>query len=229
MHDSLLSLKQRQWIWQAGQAPLTGDEPLNHSTGFASLDELLHGGYPAQGVVEIESLCGIGELRLLAPYLQTQPGDIALIQPPFVTQAAFFNTLDIALERVLIIEPATAQQALWAAEQCLKSGACRHVLLWQDSLEIHHVKRLQLASRQGNALLFIHKSPAVTRLSLPVTLTLQLKPTAKGLHITARKRKGGFAHGSLELDFSTHYPSLVNAPISHHGSTVLPFARTKQG
>ena len=48
----------------------TDPQQLQTSSGFSELDDLLGGGFPPHGVVEMESIGSIGELRLLAPYLK---------------------------------------------------------------------------------------------------------------------------------------------------------------
>ncbi|MDF5039119.1 recombinase RecA, partial [Vibrio parahaemolyticus] len=69
MQDIIQNLKSQHLVWQAN---LTKADPqqLQTSSGFSELDDLLGGGFPPHGVVEMESIGSIGELRLLAPYLK---------------------------------------------------------------------------------------------------------------------------------------------------------------
>ena len=67
MNSTLEYLKNKQLIWHATQAKETTGLD---SSGFVELDEQLGGGLPEQGLVDIQSPVGIGELRLLLPYLK---------------------------------------------------------------------------------------------------------------------------------------------------------------
>ena len=55
---------------------------------------------------------------------------------------------------ILIVFPNSVKEALWAAEQCLKSGACSAVLFWCQSLEVHQVRRFQVAAEAGSCVHF---------------------------------------------------------------------------
>ena len=110
-------------------------------------------------------------------------------------------------------------------EQCLKSGACSNVLLWHNQLEVHHVRRLQVASETGNSLSFLFKESS-TLFSLPVSLSMTLVPHVHGLEITITKRKGSWSHSSFLIDMKTYWPDLAE---KERQNVVLPFRRRKQG
>ncbi len=208
MQNIIESLKNQQLLWQSSDLSTSG---TTLSSGYSALDTLLDGGFPTQGVVHIESATGIGEIRMLMPYLHTHQNDglIVFIQPPADICAASLAYCGLHLRNIWVIQPQTPQHALWAAEQCLKSSACRHVLLWQSELEIHHIKRLQLACEQGENTLFIYKHPQVHSLSLPVTLSLQLTPHPRGINVRLLKRKGGWQHGETLLNYQSLYSQLT--------------------
>ncbi|PMH79722.1 translesion DNA synthesis-associated protein ImuA, partial [Vibrio cyclitrophicus] len=157
MHELIKNLQDRQLIWKGLQSTTLGSTT---STGYPQLDKQLDGGFPTHGVIEVESQQGIGELRLLTPYLAQQNSQklAIFINPPGKIGAEFFSSQRIQLENILVIEPQRDLDALWAAEQCLKSGACHSVLLWGTNLEIHQTKRLQAASETGKCLQFHFKA-----------------------------------------------------------------------
>jgi hypothetical protein len=80
----------------------------------------------------------------------------------------------IELGRLLIVRPATATEALWAAEQALSSGVCAAVLLWLKGTDDRWLRRLKLAAEAGGALgvLFrperhrFESSPACLRIAM---------------------------------------------------------------
>ena len=113
----------------------------------------------------------------------------------------------IALSQLVILSPKTAKEALWAAEQCLQSGCVTAVLVWQVPLKLALARRLQLAAEQGAASLVLLRRPAAG-LSLPVNLSLELKPHQHGLQLNVHKRKGGWPAAAFLLDMQQHWPAL---------------------
>ncbi|MGF1755945.1 translesion DNA synthesis-associated protein ImuA [Vibrio makurazakiensis] len=229
MHELIENLKGRHLIWQ-GQQPQQQHQTI--STGFPLLDQKLDGGFPVHGVIEVESQHGIGELRLALPHIQHSPANrlVVFINPPGIISSEFFSAQNIRLDKILIINPRSDIEALWAAEQCLKSGACGSVFLWNVALEIHQIKRLQIASETGNSLQFIFKSTSLNQISLPVSLSMKLAPHDSGLKITIVKRKGGWSYGSFVLGLEQQWPELTVArQLSGHSATVLNFPLVKQG
>ncbi|WP_423840353.1 translesion DNA synthesis-associated protein ImuA [Vibrio mytili] len=230
MQDIIQHLKSQRLVWQANLTQPTQHQHLN-SSGFSELDSLLEGGYPPHGVIEMESLGSIGELRLLAPYLEStlSEGITAFIQPPALLSSLFLHSIGLDINQVWVVTPDQPRDALWAAEQCLKSGVCSNVLLWQDELEIHQVKRLQVASEQGTCPLFMLKPIMTNRLSLPVSLSLKIQGQNQGVRVEVLKRKGGWRKGQVDISFQHHYPQLVVPTKSHTPSTILHFPVAHQG
>lgn len=202
MHELINQLKTKQLIWQGSY---TQPATTLRSTGFKKLDERLGGGLPISGVVEIKSSISIGELRLLLPQIKSQRDGrmIVFIHPPGRLCAEQLLSDGIELDNVLVISPKKTNDALWAAEQCLKSGSCSHVFLWQKELSIHHIRRLQVASEQGECLHFLLRENSDYSFSLPVSLAMTLQPHATGLEVIINKRKGGWAQGQFVLGMET--------------------------
>ena len=50
------------------------------------------------------------------------------------------------------VRPADRDDALWAAEQAMRSGACAAVLFWLPSDEYAWLRRLQMAAEAGRAM-----------------------------------------------------------------------------
>ncbi|MEZ8291764.1 translesion DNA synthesis-associated protein ImuA [Vibrio sp. 10N.237.312.B06] len=235
MHELIKNLQDRQLIWTGLQSTTQGSTT---STGYPQLDKQLDGGFPTHGVIEVESQQGIGELRLLTPYLAQQNSQklAIFINPPGKICAEFFSSQGIELDNILVIEPQRDLDALWAAEQCLKSGACHSVLLWGADLEIHQTKRLQAASETGKCLQFHFKATSHNQLSLPVSLSMKLSFHIQGLKVEVTKRKGSWSYGSFILDMNQNWPLLTEKVIDENssihalsGNTVLAFPIAKQG
>ncbi|MBW3696568.1 translesion DNA synthesis-associated protein ImuA [Vibrio sp. T187] len=231
MHELIENLKDRQLIWQ-GQLPQKQHQTI--STGFPLLDQKLDGGFPVHGVIEIESQNSIGELRLMLPHIKYSQANrmVVFINPPGIISSEFFSSQNIPLHNILVINTQSEIEALWTAEQCLKSGACNAVFLWGSELEIHQTKRLQVASETGKCLQFIFKSTNQNHISLPVSLSMKLSPHQTGLEITIVKRKGAWSYGTFVLGLESQWPDLTlneqNTDASE-SATVLNFPLAKQG
>ena len=205
-------LQQQHLVWQgANKTPAQA----GCSTGYDELDERLEGGFP-KGVIEIQSDHGIGELRLLLPVLKSASVEerlIVFIAPFGVVSSQALAAQGIALDKVVVVYPSKQQEALWAAEQCLRSGACHSVVMWlEQPLEVHQVKRLQTASKAGNSQQFILRIDKAESLSLPFDLSLLLQPHAQGLSARINKRKGGWPSENFTVNMAKYWPMLVQQP-----------------
>ena len=224
MNPILETLINKRTVWQGKYTP----KPENTvQSGYPEFDEQLGGGIPQQGVIDLQSDIGIGELRLFLPYLrerhQRQQRLMVYIAPPIMINSEMFAAYGIDLSRILIIEPENEQEALWAAEQCLKSGCCHSVLLWQTQLQVHQVKRLQLAAQQGAALQVMFRPEQHIAMGLPTTLSLQLTSNPTGVKVTIRRRKGGRSSEPFQINMQRHWPELTLPESSVSGGNILPF------
>ncbi|XOV80080.1 MAG: translesion DNA synthesis-associated protein ImuA [Aestuariibacter sp.] len=226
MNNILDYLKNKHLVWQGHP---TDTKQSVGSSGYAELDELLCGGFPQQGVIDIHSQLGIGEFRLLQPLLrarhQQQQNYLALIAPPFKLNAEMLAEAGLSLSRVLIIQSQSAQESLWAAEQCLKSGCCHSVLSWAKDLEVHQIKRLQLAAKQSQSLHFLFRPVALSRISLPVTLAMHLEPAPSGIEVTITKQIGGWQQQPRIVNMRAQWPAFTLADKNN----VVPFSHKQAG
>ena len=123
--SALESMLATRTLWHAGRsAAIAADgEP----TGHAALDALLpQGGWPRRALTELLLPAdGVGELSLLLPTLArftAAGGSVALVAPPYIPYAPAWQGAGVDLTGLQIIE-AGPRDALWAFEQCLRSGA----------------------------------------------------------------------------------------------------------
>jgi cell division inhibitor SulA len=210
MSDIITSLQNKRLVWQASHNPSHSSEYIK--TGFIELDQALEGGWPQVGVVALQSLLGVGELRLFLPGLkqrcQQSERLLVLIAPPCSVNAEMFCDYGFDLHNILIIKAEDYCARLWSAEQCLKSGCCAAVLIWQASLQVHQVKRLQLAAQQGGALAVFFSRKQVYQ-GLPLSLSLDLLPISQGLEIKINKRRGGWPLPPFKVNMRQQWPKLT--------------------
>lgn len=179
--DALL-LQRRVWKGQPQGVPAD-----LQPTGHAALDAALpSGGWPAAALSEI--LCGaegIGELQLLWPTLArlTQAAErIVLVAPPHLPYPPAWLAAGVDLRWLSLVET-SAREALWAAEQCLRSGSCGAVLCWPRQADDRALRRLQIAAETGQTLAFAYRplaeavnpSPAALRIAVEATQLRILK------------------------------------------------------
>ncbi|WP_394558482.1 translesion DNA synthesis-associated protein ImuA [Aquipseudomonas alcaligenes] len=186
--DRLLD-ERRVWKGQALVSP-TGAQPTEH----AALDAALPGGgWPEGALSEILlSAPGLGELRLLWPTLVrlSSAGErLALIAPPYLPYAPAWQAAGIDLQRLEIIR-AQEKDALWAAEQCLRSGSCGAVLCWPNQASDRALRRLQVAAETGQTLGFAYRPASAAHNPSPAALRLHLESPDQ---VRVLKCRGGLA------------------------------------
>jgi len=205
MQALLEQLSRRQLIWQGSAVR---QSPTGVPSGYPEFDQAL-GGWPERGLIALQSLPAIGELRLLLPLLSRlqQQGLLCLINPPQQLQAEPLLAAGLQLQQILLLPDLSAADGLWAAEQVLRSGLFKAVLLWQHQLPQVAGRRLQLAAEQQQALLVQFSMETLT-LSLPLALALSLSPTSQGLQVKVLKRRAGWAGQVFTLNLQSSWPAL---------------------
>ncbi|QOL27171.1 translesion DNA synthesis-associated protein ImuA [Thalassotalea sp. LPB0316] len=225
MQHLIETLQNKQLIWQ-GNAKQS--KRGCHSTGHSELDKQLNGGFPESGIIEVLSDIAIGELRLLLPTLTDQSNRLLVfIAPPGGVNGHFLLNQGIDLNKVIVIYPEDQTSALWSAEQCLKSGACYSVVMWAyESLAIHQVKRLKLASEKGQCRQFMMRRQRCESLSLPVDLSISLTAADNGLNVRVNKQKFAWPSALFSLSMRAKWPKLTKTQLADN---VIVFPHTKVG
>lgn len=178
-------------LWRASQLGRSRTRCVE--TGHPSLSNLLPGGgWPTGALVDLlVQQPGIGEVRLLAPALATASSrKVVLLQPPHAPQAIAFAAVGVPPASVLWLRANRTADALWAAEQVLRSGSCGALLFWQSQICNHSLRRLHLAAQAGETLFFMMRPITAAQDPSPAPLRLALRPKAGGLENEFVKRQG---------------------------------------
>ncbi len=170
--DAMLA-ERRLWRGQPAARPHG-----RHPSGHAALDALLpEGGWPEAALTEfLLAADGLGELHLLLPTLArlTQAAQaVAVIAPPYLPFPDGWRQAGVDLAHVQVID-AAPRDALWAAEQCLRSGCLGAVLAWPGQADDRALRRLQVAADGGRTQGFVFRalreaanpSPAALRIAV---------------------------------------------------------------
>ena len=180
----------RVWRGSADIAALA-TEPTGHDL----LDAILPGhGWPGHALSEILfQLDGIGELDLILPALArfTQANKaVVLVAPPYVPYPLAWAAKGVNLRHLHLID-ASGRDALWAAEQCLRSGACAAVVCWPLKADDRALRRLQVAAETGRALGFAFRPSATAQNPSPAAARVQLAAHDSGTGLRVVKCRGG--------------------------------------
>lgn len=209
MNPILETLQNKQLIWRGFQQAV---QPAPIATGYAQLDNNLAGGLPNQGVVEIKTLNGIGEIRVFAHYLaQVQKqGLIIFVAPPALVASEFLLSIGLDISQVYILTPENESDALWCVEHCLKSGCCKSILLWHTAhIALHQIKRLMLAAEKGQSCLLLYRPLSLNSLALPVNMSLRFYPHQQGLEVVIDKCRSRPPLAAFILDMHQQWQALT--------------------
>ncbi len=181
-------------LWHAGRSAALA--PDGEATGFDALDALLpQRGWPRRALSELLLPAdGVGEVSLLLPALARLTragGAVAVVAPPYVPYAPAWQAGGVDLSRLQVID-ASPRDALWAFEQCLRSGACTAVLGWPATGDARALRRLQVAADSGECLGFALRDRRHAANPSPAALRLEAVRDARGgTAWQVRKCRGG--------------------------------------
>ncbi len=198
-------LATRRDLWR-GREPAGGTAVV--SSGYRHLDRWLPGGgWPCGRIVElVPERLGVGDLHLLLPFLaeRTHRGQpVILIAPPLIPCPQALQTAGLDLAHVVVVRRRT--HALWAAEQCLKSGLCGALSIWPpERMQTRPLRRLQLAAEQGSAPLFIHYRPGQSPPPSLANLRLAIR---SGPELEMLRATGRSGTGDRRIQLQTHHSS----------------------
>ncbi|SFL64393.1 translesion DNA synthesis-associated protein ImuA [Rugamonas rubra] len=191
-------------LWLASQLAHSANRCAD--TGFAALSaQLPGGGWPSGTLIDLlVQQPGIGELRLLRPALAALgQRPIVLLQPPHAPQALALAALGLPPSQLVWLRSgAKSGDALWAAEQVLRSGCCGALLFWQQHVRGEALRRLHLAAQSGETLFWMLRPLSAAQDSSPAPLRLSLRPAPGGIDIGFVKRRGPQRDAPLFLPLS---------------------------
>ncbi|MFG6413125.1 recombinase RecA [Roseateles sp. DC23W] len=218
----LIDARLRGRLWRGDSLGASADPTL--PSGFAALDaELPGGGWPLRAVTELLTpQPGVLEWRLLAPALrgwwagQALPGAAAappawraraagpvlrsllLINPPHTPHLPGLQALGLPPSALVWVSTATPAEALWAAEQAIKSRVA--VLAWLSQARPEQIRRLQVNALGSDAPAFLVRPERALQQSSAAPLRLAVKPgDGWGLNVHLIKRRGPAHEGALVL------------------------------
>jgi protein ImuA len=147
-----------------------------------------------------------------------------LLQPPHPPQALALAALGVPPSQLIWLRATRTADALWAAEQVLRSGSCGALLFWQNHVRGENLRRLHLAAQAGETLFFMLRPLAAAQEASPAPLRLSLRPQAGGIGIGFVKRRGPQRDAALFLPLTSYLPNrhapvdrIAPAPVAARG------------
>ncbi len=204
---SLESCLNRRDIWRGNRSTIPTRTGI--PAGFDKLDQCLPGGgWPLGAMTEVlVKDINHSPLWLMAPALSVlskQARWQTWIAPPHIPFAPALNDNGIELSRTLLVRPSKQQDALWAAEESLRSGSCSVVLFWAQHLDRTSLRRLQLAAEHGQAWMICFCTDHTADSHTSAALRVQCQPHPDGTQLNILKCRGGRSVNNLML--SRHIP-----------------------
>ena len=195
----------RQTVWRGGAPKAAAEAAV--PTGFAMLDaELPGGGWPAGGLAEVFCGCeGIGELQVVLPALAalTASGKrVAWLAPPHLPYAPALRAAGVQLDQLTVVRAPGRRDALWAAEQALRSGAFHALLAWLPGPGYAELRRLAVAAQASPGFALVFRPLEAMGESSPAMLQLAIEtPQAPESPLALRilKRRGAPLAGLVAL------------------------------
>ena len=244
MNPILHELQNKQWVWTAANAKQQSTT-RKITTGYEHFDKVLSKGFPAAGMIHLQSPLGCGEMRLMLSIIMRQQSQsdehklYMFIDPPFMLNAEFLLAHNISLSQLVVVNTHKIEEVLWSAEQCAKSGACHAVFLWQNTLNHLQIRKLEHAAQKGGCYcVWLHNQLANSAQSnssetqnshisnLPLSLSLSISREANNLSVTINKQKVGWAQKAvtIALPFKgrTHNSQSKNTHKRSGRNTVVP-------
>jgi cell division inhibitor SulA/protein ImuA len=225
---ALEEILQRHPVWRGaapGRAP--GYSSGAVSSGYAELDgQLPGGGWPTGALTELLGLQeGIGELQLVLPALAALSSAgkrVIWLAPPHLPYAPALAAAGVDLANLVVLRAPGRRDALWAAEQALRAGACHALLAWFRHARFEELRRLSVAAEASRAFVALFRPREAAQESSPASLRLALEPHEGALQVHILKRRGAPLPTPLQLS--------VKRPVHALGRTgfLAPTARDAQ-
>jgi len=195
------------------------------ATGYPALDrELPGGGWPGSSLIEIlGERKGIGELQLLMPALASLTASgkrVVWLAPPHLPYAPALAAAGVDLTQLAVVDAPGRRDALWAAEQALRSGSCHTLLAWLARPAYPELQRLATAAESGRAFAVLFRPRIAEREPSPAVLRIALEPGAGDLAVRILKRRGPPAAAPLHLP--------INRPVHALGRSSFPIPASRQ-
>ena len=213
MFDSSLvdDLVRKGWIWQGQTNAIDARQQTFTSTGDATLNDVLGGGWPEGAVVEVQLEQPFqGEMGLMLPALQE--ASVAQVpslwvNPPATPYPPGWEAHHLNSKYQWIVRTDTQADAYWVLQNALQAGCCRYVLYW-GQLSAAAVRQLQSLAQQQRVLLVVFCPSMVEPEARAYHTRLHLtRSSTQELQIAVKKRRFGWPLPPFSIATDSQFPA----------------------
>lgn len=189
MSVSISYLKRKGMIWHAATDKTTtittaADSGVPNCLGFL----------PSAGACIALADLGHGELTILlkesfAQSKQKPRGITYFINCPGLLNAEYLSAMGLDLNQVYVINTATAEAGLWAAEQCCKCPSTARVFVWPSKLSYQQARRLEFNAKKNDVLCVNYLSRRYDADNFPVSLKCEIYCKDNQQHVNILKSR----------------------------------------
>jgi protein ImuA len=203
-------------LWRGDElSTLTGSSV---ATGFAALDgELPGGGWPIGCATELlQPQYSLAEMQLLLPAVSrlcSAGRQVLVIGAPHQPFLAGWRARAISEAHVLVVQPHTPAEALWATEQAVRADGIGAVMAWLPHARPDQVRRLQACASGSDFPVFLMRAHDAALQSSAAPLRVRARLAGPGQIAVHLLKRRGPAHDG-ELILCTAPPRL--APLLQH-------------
>ena len=127
------------------------------------------------------------------------PRPVALLQTPQVPSGLGPAYIGLSLERVVLVRAPKSSDALWSAEQILRTGTRGALIYWSQYIQASSLRRLHLAAQSSETLFVMVRPLAAAQDASPAVLRLAVRPLTDGLIVDIVKRRGPAASEPISV------------------------------
>jgi cell division inhibitor SulA/protein ImuA len=142
-----------------------------------------------------------------------------MIAPPYSPYAPALAAQGVRLSRLMLLQPKTVDERVWACEQALRTNGCGAVLIWLGHAQERALRRLQLAAERSDVLAMMFR-PSRSAPFSSAALRLHVSKTSGGTVVRILKRRGGGIPVPIVLDL--HGAIAARPAVSQRTTTIVP-------
>jgi protein ImuA len=177
------------WVGQAKRSAIRSTV----SSGNASLDEALSGGWPLGSLVEIcQHTTVSAEWTLFAAAMSQQSRPVFLLNPPMVPFSAAIVDLGIDLNQVYVLRTTNKASFVNAFVELARASQCGALLAWQpeEPLTYTELRKFALACAEGRGLYSLFRPISAQQESSPAALRVAASVHRSALRLSIFKQRG---------------------------------------
>jgi cell division inhibitor SulA/protein ImuA len=139
---------------------------------------------------------------------------VVWLAPPHLPYAPALAAAGVDLAHFVVVRAPGWRDALWAAEQVLRSRSCHAILCWFRRLGYRELRRLAVAAGGSPAWVALFRPREAAHEASPAALRIALEPEGGALAVRILKCRGAPAAAPLLVPVNRPFHALGRTPFS---------------